>query len=71
MTINMSLWQVAVLTVVTIGDDLGTFGLLCIFRAVLSVRTLQATLVAVSKQLLSRQHLHSNYASQFASPGTE
>jgi hypothetical protein len=53
-TINMSLRQLAVLTVFTIGDDLGTPGVLCIFQRVLSYRTLKATLVAVSKQLLSR-----------------
>lgn len=70
MTINVSLWQLVILTVVTTGDDLGTPGVLCIFRRVLSDRTLHAPLVSVSKQLLSRQHLQSNYGSEFASPGT-
>jgi len=35
-TINMSLRQLAVLTVFTIGDDLGTPGVLCIFSEFLA-----------------------------------
>jgi len=71
MTINVSLWQLVISTVVTTGDNLSTPGVLYIFRGVLSDRTLQAILVAVLMQLLSRQHLQSNYGSEFASPGTQ
>jgi hypothetical protein len=46
----VSLRKLAVSTLLTIGDDPGTPDVLCTFQRGLNNRTLQTTLVAVSKQ---------------------